>query len=139
MSYMPPKLLETKLLQFLQEDITYGDITSELIPNDPIHANIISKQEGVICGLNFAEILLKSLDVEVSSLFTDGDTIRTGDIILQLSGPSHAILTSERTILNLLMRLSGIATKTRRCVNQLKQTGQNIILASTYRIGFILR
>jgi nicotinate-nucleotide pyrophosphorylase (carboxylating) len=128
---MPPKLLETKLLQFLQEDINYGDLTSELVPNIPIHANIISKQEGVICGLAFAEILLKSLDVEVSSLFSDGDTIRTGDIILQLSGLSRAILASERTILNLLMRLSGIATQTRKLVDRLKQTGQNTIIAST--------
>lgn len=131
MSYMPPKLLETKLLQFLKEDISYGDLTSDLVPNIPIHANIISKQEGVICGLNFAEILLESLDVEVSSLFSDGDTIRLGDIILQLRGLSRAILASERTILNLLMRLSGIATQTRKLVDRLKQTGQNTIIAST--------
>ncbi|MHA2202100.1 MAG: carboxylating nicotinate-nucleotide diphosphorylase [Candidatus Hodarchaeales archaeon] len=131
MSYMPPKLLETKLLQFLEEDMNYGDITSDLVPNIPIHANIISKQEGVICGLNFAEILLKSLGVDVSSLFTDGDTIRTGDIILQLRGYSRAILASERTILNILMRLSGIASQTRKLVERLKQTNQNIKVAST--------
>ncbi|MFX0123329.1 MAG: carboxylating nicotinate-nucleotide diphosphorylase [Candidatus Hodarchaeota archaeon] len=131
MSYMPPKLLEIKLLQFLQEDINYGDSTSDLVPNVPIHANIISKQDGVICGLKFVEILLKSLNVEVSSLFSDGDRIRRGDIILQLRGFSRAILASERTILNLLMHLSGIATQTRRIVDRLKHTYQNIIIAST--------
>ncbi|UCG00388.1 MAG: carboxylating nicotinate-nucleotide diphosphorylase [Candidatus Heimdallarchaeota archaeon] len=131
MSYMPPKLLETKLLQFLEEDINYGDLSSDLVPNVPIHANIVSKQEGVICGLNFAEILLKSLNVEVSSLFSDGDTIRTGDIILQLRGLSRVILASERTILNILMRLSGIATQTRRLVAKIKQAGQKTVIAST--------
>ncbi|MFX1504721.1 MAG: carboxylating nicotinate-nucleotide diphosphorylase [Promethearchaeota archaeon] len=131
MSYVPTKLLEKRLLSFLKEDINYGDITSDLVPNIPIHANIISKQEGVVCGLYFAEILLKSLDVEVSSLFSDGDVVRMGDIVLQLRGLSRAILTSERTILNLLMRLSGIATQTQNLVNKLKQIDQRIVLAST--------
>jgi nicotinate-nucleotide pyrophosphorylase (carboxylating) len=131
MSYMPKKLLEKKLLSFLTEDINYGDLTSELVPNIPIHANIISKQEGVVCGLDFAEILLKSLDVEVSSLFSDGDVVRKGDIVLQLRGLSRAILTSERTILNLLMRLSGIATQTQNLVNRIEQVNNRIILAAT--------
>ncbi len=131
MSYIPPKLLEQKLLQFLQEDIEYGDITSELVPNIPVHANLISKQEGFLCGLVFVKILLESLGVEVSSFFKDGDAIRKGDIILQLKGLSQPILVSERTILNLLMRLSGIATQTQKLVDRVKQSGQDIIIAST--------
>ena len=131
MSYMPTKLLEKRLLNFLKEDINYGDPTSDLVPNIPVHANIISKKEGVVCGLNFAEILLESLDVEVSSLFSDGDVVRAGDIVLQLRGLSRAILTSERTVLNLLMRLSGIATQTQNLVERIKQMNQSIILAST--------
>lgn len=128
---MPTKLLEKRLLNFLKEDINYGDPTSDLVPNIPVHANIISKKEGVVCGLNFAEILLESLDVEVSSLFSDGDVVRAGDIVLQLRGLSRAILTSERTVLNLLMRLSGIATQTQNLVERIKQMNQSIILAST--------
>ncbi|UCG89547.1 MAG: nicotinate-nucleotide diphosphorylase (carboxylating), partial [Candidatus Heimdallarchaeota archaeon] len=113
MSFIPPKILEQKLIQLLQEDIEYGDITSELVPNIPVHANLVSNQEGILCGLFFSKILLESLNVEVSTLFKDGDTIRNGDIILQLRGLSRAILVSERTILNLMMHLSGIATQTR--------------------------
>ncbi len=131
MSYIPPKLLEKKILQFLQEDIEYGDITGELVPNIPVHANLISKREGILCGLIFAKILLESLGVEVSTLFKDGDTIRKGDVILQLRGLSRAILVSERTILNLLMHLSGIATQTRKLVDRVKQSGQDIKIAST--------
>ncbi len=131
MSFKPTKLLEQKLLQFLQEDMEYGDITSELVPNIPVHANLVSNQEGVLCGLDFAKILLESLNVEVSSLFKDGDIIRKADVILQLSGLSRAILVSERTILNLLMHLSGIATQTRKLVDKVKNSSQDIIIAST--------
>lgn len=131
MAFKPTKLLEQKLLQFLQEDMEYGDITSELVPNIPVHANLVSNQEGVLCGLDFAKILLESLNVEVSSLFKDGDIIRKADVILQLSGLSRAILVSERTILNLLMHLSGIATQTRKLVDKVKNSSQDIIIAST--------
>ncbi len=131
MSYIPDKLLEKKLTRFLEEDIDYGDITSELVPNVLVHAHIISKQKGVLCGLDFAKIVFKFLDVEVTSLFKDGDKIRKGDVILELKGLSRKILVSERTVLNLLMRLSGIATQTRKLVEKVKETGLDIIIAST--------
>lgn len=131
MSYIPPKLLEQKLLRFLSEDMEYGDITSELIPDIPVYANLITKQDGVLCGLAFSKILLKSLQIEVSSLFSDGDRIRKGDIILQLNGYSRAIFASERTVLNLLMHLSGIATFTRKMVDKVAGSGLDIIIAST--------
>ncbi|MFX1282325.1 MAG: carboxylating nicotinate-nucleotide diphosphorylase [Promethearchaeota archaeon] len=131
MSFIPPKLLEQRLLQFLQEDIQYGDITSELVPNIQVHANLVSNQEGVLCGLDFAKIILESLNIEVSSLFKDGDIIRNGDVILQLRGLSRAILVSERTILNLMMRLSGIATQTRNLVEKVEKSGHAIRIAST--------
>ncbi|MFX0120900.1 MAG: carboxylating nicotinate-nucleotide diphosphorylase [Candidatus Hodarchaeota archaeon] len=131
MSYLPSKLLEKRLIQFLQEDMEYGDITSNLIPNIQVQANVISKEEGILCGLDFTKILLRFLDIEVSSLFNDGDVIRKGDIIMQLRGLSRDILVSERTILNLLMRLSGIATQTRKLVDRVKNLGHDIIIAST--------
>ncbi len=131
MSYIPQKLLEKKLIQFLEEDVDYGDITSELVPNVLVHANIISKEEGVLCGLDFAKIIFKFLDVEIKSSFKDGDRIKKGVVILELKGLSRNILVSERTILNLLMRLSGIATKTRRLVDKVNETGLDIIITST--------
>ena len=131
MSYIPPKLLEKKLTRFLEEDIDYGDITSDLVPNVLVRANIIAKQTGILCGLDFVKIILKFLDVGFKSLFKDGDNIRKGDVILELNGLSIKILVSERTILNLLMRLSGIATQTRKLVDKVKETNLDIIIAST--------
>ncbi|MFX0181710.1 MAG: carboxylating nicotinate-nucleotide diphosphorylase, partial [Candidatus Hodarchaeota archaeon] len=131
MAYIPVKLLEQKLLNFLQEDIEYGDITSELIPNVPVQAIVFAKQEGVLCGITFVKILLESLGIKILNSCKDGNTIKPGDIILELEGSSREILVSERTVLNLLMRLSGIATKTQKIVNKVKETKQNIIIAST--------
>lgn len=131
MSYIPSKLLEQRLFQFLQEDTHYGDITSDLVPNVHVKANVISKQEGILCGLKFVKILLKSLNVEVSTSFKDGETIKEGDVILQLQGLSRTILASERTILNLLMRLSGISTQTRKLVDKVNNSSQKVIIAST--------
>ncbi|MFX0170367.1 MAG: carboxylating nicotinate-nucleotide diphosphorylase [Candidatus Hodarchaeota archaeon] len=131
MAYIPVKVLEQKLLNFLQEDIEYGDITSELIPNIPVQAIVVAKQEGFLCGIVFVKILLESLGITVLDYFKDGSTIKKGDIILQLEGSSREILISERTVLNLLMRLSGIATQTQKFRNMVKEAKQNIIIAST--------
>lgn len=131
MAYIPVKLLEQKLLNFLQEDIEYGDITSELIPNVPVQATVVAKQEGVLCGIIFVKILLESLGIKVLDSFKDGNTIKQGDIILQLEGLSREIVVSERTVLNLLMRLSGIATQTQKIVNTVKGAKQSITIAST--------
>ncbi len=67
MAYLPEKVLEKKLLLFLQEDINFGDITGEHVPEKDITANLIAKQHGVLCGLDFAKILLKSLDLKILS------------------------------------------------------------------------
>ncbi|MFX0151557.1 MAG: carboxylating nicotinate-nucleotide diphosphorylase [Candidatus Hodarchaeota archaeon] len=131
MAYIPVKVLEQKLLNFLQEDIEYGDITSDLIPNIQVQATIVAKQEGILCGITFVKILLESLGITVLNYFKDGQTIKPGDIILQLKGSSREILVSERTVLNLLMRLSGIATQTQKFGNKVKNAKQNIVIAST--------
>jgi len=131
MAYIPQKLLEQKLIQYLQEDIDFGDITCELIPNIPIHAEIVAKQQGVLCGIHFAKILLKSLGIEIISSLQDGDPIKIGDCVLQIKGMSHEILLSERTVLNLVMHLSGIATRTQRITEKVNQSKQKIIIAAT--------
>lgn len=131
MAYIPKKLIEQKLIQFLKEDIDYGDITNELVPNIPVIANLIAKQDGIVCGVKFVKILLEVLGIHVNCLLKDGESIKTGDIVLELRGKSKPILTSERTILNLVMHLSGIATQTRMFVKKIEQSGLDIIIAAT--------
>jgi nicotinate-nucleotide pyrophosphorylase (carboxylating) len=131
MAFIPKKLIEKKLLEFLDEDIEYGDITADLVPDIPVIANLIAKQGGILCGIKFAKILFEALNIDVESFFDDGKLVEKEDIVLKLKGSSQTILTAERTALNLVMRLSGIATLTRNYVERVEQSGLDIIIAAT--------
>ena len=131
LSYLPEKMLEKMLLLFLQEDIGFGDITGEVVPEKNVTALLFAKQHGILCGLDFARILLKSLDLKCHSDKKDGDIIAPKDLILTVEGNSKLILIVERTILNLLMRLSGITTQTKTLVDIVKKADKPIVIAST--------
>ncbi len=131
LAYVPEKLLEKKLLLFLQEDIDFGDITVEYVPEKDVVAYLFAKQPGVLCGLDFTKILLKYLGLKSYSEKKDGDLIVPKDLILTIEGSSKLILVVERTILNLLMRLSGISTQTKTLVDIVKKFNKQIVIAST--------
>ncbi|WP_425447801.1 carboxylating nicotinate-nucleotide diphosphorylase [Dethiothermospora halolimnae] len=99
----------------LIEDMNNGDITTDnLIDDDHISkGEILAKEEGVIAGLNFTETTFKLLDdgLEFIKLINDGDKVKKGDIIAKVAGKTKAILSGERTALNILQRMSAIATK----------------------------
>jgi len=102
----------------LAEDLGPGDITSEcFIPVDHHStARIIAKENAILAGTEVAAEVFRQVDptIEVTLLKSDSDTISPGDLILTATGPSRALLSAERTALNFLQRLSGIATLTRR-------------------------
>tara|TARA_B100000902_G_scaffold369131_1_gene393056 strand:- start:1012 stop:1911 length:900 start_codon:yes stop_codon:yes gene_type:complete len=102
------------------------DITSTLTLTEKLQAEaqIISRQDGVIVGLEIARSTFDHLDPEIdfSPHKIDGDFVRSGDIVATLKGNAHPILTAERTALNFIQRLSGIATKTHSFVNAIKGT-----------------
>jgi len=108
----------------LKEDINTGDLTTDnLIPdNINVTANLKVKANGIIAGLSVAEVVLKLLDPEIiwEPLMDDGDKVESGKIIANFNGSYKAILTGERTVLNFLQRISGIATQTNKYVNVLK-------------------
>ena len=131
LAYVPEKLLEKKLLLFLQEDIDFGDITVENVPEKDVVAHLFAKQPGVLCGLDFTKILLQYLGLKSYSEKKDGDLIVPKDLILTIEGSSKLILVVERTILNLLMRLSGISTQTKTLVDIVKKFNKQIVIAST--------
>ena len=106
--------IKGKLKEFLSEDLQFGDITSQLIPSDATgKGKIIARMPGIICGLEEIYILYEMVGCEVSFIKQDGDIVKSGDIVAKVSGPLRAILLAERCALNLLMHLSGVATKTR--------------------------
>jgi nicotinate-nucleotide pyrophosphorylase (carboxylating) len=105
----------------LEEDIGPGDITSEaVVPMDlDVRAFILAKEEGIICGLEVAKMVFKTLEPKITfkKLVEDGEKIRAGKKIAEISGNARKILSAERTALNFLQRLSGIATLTNEFVN----------------------
>ena len=108
----------------LDEDMPFGDITTEYtVPADRIsEGRLIAKEDGVIAGLPvFTRVFeLIDPDVEIELLKADGDKVYKGDLIATLKGPSRAILKGERVGLNLVQRMSGTATLTRRFVDLVK-------------------
>ena len=121
------------IINTLKEDITSEDVsTNAVMPEDKQgRADLICKQDGVICGLDVFERTFKLLD-ETSRFeanFKDGDYVKKGDLLGVIYGDVKAILSGERTALNYLQRMSGIATVTREYVNELE--GYKTILLDT--------
>jgi nicotinate-nucleotide pyrophosphorylase (carboxylating) len=131
MAYLPPKLLEKKLLQFLQEDLEFGDVTTEITPDVIVKADLIAKEHGFACGIEFARILVNAVGLEIETNKKDGEQIDNGEIILTIIGRSRKILVVERTLLNIIMRLSGITTQTKNLVNMISKSKLSIKIAST--------
>ena len=108
----------------LQEDMPEGDITSENIvrPDSISRALIVAKEEGILAGIYVAERVIKTIDptVTFSIHLKDGKKIKTGDRIATLRGRAISLLKGERTALNFLQRMSGIATTTNQYVKVLK-------------------
>jgi nicotinate-nucleotide pyrophosphorylase (carboxylating) len=121
----------------LAEDIGTGDITTLLtVPDDSIsRAEIIAKEDGVIAGLQVATVVLREVgrayasagQVSLTSAKADGDPVCAGDKVALIAGPTRVILTAERTLLNFMQRMSGIATKTARLVELVKHTNAQLV------------
>lgn len=109
---------------WLQEDIGYGDVTSRAtIPAGHQSVGIIHvKDTGTIAGLAIAELVFKLVDpsLKFTALKQDADLVEYGTVVAQVEGSTHSILTGERLALNLMQRMSGIATVTRQYVNLLE-------------------
>lgn len=102
---------------FLKADVGRGDVTTELtVPDTDGTAYVTCEQDAVVAGMRVVEDLLESAGVSVSALCKDGDRVRAGSRVLSLAGPLASIITAERTALNILMRMSGVATLTAEAV-----------------------
>jgi nicotinate-nucleotide pyrophosphorylase (carboxylating) len=123
--------LERLAYAALAEDVGEGDVTTEAtIDADASgEAELVLKEPGVVCGLDVAEAVFRALDAELrfERLVENGTLVGSATAVARVSGPLRAILTGERTALNFLGRLSGIATLTRRYVDAVAGTGAAIL------------
>ncbi len=114
--------IDDVILLALKEDMNYGDITTDiLITNEQISkAKLIAKEKGVIAGCEIFQRVFKLLNGTIEIIFykNDGDYVQIGDVLGEISGQTKAILKAERTALNIIQRLSGIATMTNDLVRE---------------------
>ncbi|MEW6515685.1 MAG: carboxylating nicotinate-nucleotide diphosphorylase [candidate division FCPU426 bacterium] len=132
MTPKPPAVSEIRRVvrQALQEDVGPGDCTTRAIvrPGDRLQAVVYAQARGVLAGVPMVREVYRQLDrrVRVQAFKTDGSSVKPGDRLLRLQGPAGPILTGERTALNFLGCLSGIATQTATYVRALKGTGTQV-------------
>jgi len=131
--------IKKELLRFVSEDIQSGDITSVLLPKKNIKAKIISREDGILAGVRFAREIFRLKGCRVRIIKKDGAKVKSNQTILQVSGDAKAVLSCERTVLNLLARMSGIATQTSLLVSKIRKINRKTKLYSTRKTAPGLR
>jgi nicotinate-nucleotide pyrophosphorylase (carboxylating) len=125
------KQIEAIIDLALLEDIRSGDVTTEAVyyDNEKASARFVSKQAGVVAGLQVVQMVVDviSEDIELNWNVDDGDVIVSGQTLGSIKGPAGAILIAERTMLNFLQRMSGIATSVREFVDLIEHTETHIL------------
>ena len=110
--------IEEHVKQALQEDIGFGDITTDYLTDeeDKMSCTLNTRVDGIFCGRDVFEAVFKILSdkVDIKFYFKDGDEIKKGDKIADIEGPARYVLMGERTALNYIQRMSGIATETNK-------------------------
>jgi len=129
--HLSQRMLSDFAGRFLDEDIGFGDITTmAVVPAQAQgHGRLLAKAPLVLAGLEVAQAVFLTADHRISlqSTVKDGDWLEPGTVFADLHGPAQALLTAERVALNLLQRLSGVATLTRRYVEAIQHTSARVI------------
>ena len=128
------------LLRFIREDAPWGDVTSEtVVPDVTCRAVVRAKSQGIVAGLSEARRLFEHFGVTVRERSADGRAVAPGTVLLDLDGPARAILLVERTALNIIGRMSGIATRTREAVKAVRAVSPDVRVAATRKTAPGLR
>ena len=123
--------IEEHVKEALKEDIGFEDITTDNLTdeNDTMTVYLNTRVDGVFCGRDVFEAVFKILsdNVKVTFFAKDGDVIKKGNKLAEISGSARAILTGERTALNYVQRMSGIATESRRYQDAIREFGVRMV------------
>ena len=122
--------IERNVAAALAEDIDTGDLTAQLVPADGVaRATIISREDAILCGTAWFERCFRRIDpgIRVDWKAADGDRVSPDQIVCEVSGPARALLTGERSALNFLQLLSGVATKARQYADLVAGTRAQVV------------
>jgi len=135
--FLPKRVLEEKIRKFLEEDVGQGDITTALAVSSGtiVEAEVVAKEAGVIAGIEEVLTFLESLKLQAEALVTDGSKIERKTTIMKIVGDARTLLSTERTLLNLLTRMSGIATATNRLIKKVRGAGYKTRIACTRKVA----
>lgn len=128
-----------QLERFLAEDIKSGDITSKLLVRKKITATIVSRENGIVAGVSYAKEIFSSRGCKVVIHKKDGQAVISDQKIMTISGDTYQILSCERTALNLMSRMSGIANQTNQYVKKIHSANPIVELYSTRKTAPGLR
>jgi len=125
--------VEERLREFLKEDIGWGDITSEALIDDGQMAKgrLYFREDGVAAGLDEVATIFRILGCEVNAIMSDGSSVSRDQTLMEINGPAKALLAGERTALNILGRMAGIATTVSKIAAQVSKVNQSTKVAAT--------
>jgi len=131
--FLPKKILEERFRKFVEEDVGHGDVTTfYTVPHATVvEAEVIAKEKGVVAGVEEALIFAETFGLKAKALARDGSKTKPSTKIIYFEGDAATLLAIERTLLNLLSRMSGIATHTNRLVEEIRRAGYRTAVAAT--------
>ena len=123
------KVLRQIVKMALSEDIGAGDLSSSLLDDNVINAEIICREKAIICGIDYSELCFATLDpdIAINWKIKEGEEATPNAVICDLKGKSQAIISAERTALNFLQTLSATATQTKHLVDMIKHTNAKLL------------
>lgn len=120
------------LKRFLDEDVGSGDATTNIfVPDIDGRASVICEENAIVAGLEEASEIFRLLNVDSELLVSDGDSVKKDTRVMNLRGPLKGIVTGERTALNFLMKMSGIATETNLLTQRIRAIDPDLLVAGT--------
>ncbi len=128
--YLNDSEIERNVAAALSEDVGSGDLTAQLVPAGRIaRATIVSREHAVLCGSAWFERCFRKLDatIEIAWRVRDGERLSPGQTVCEIAGPARALLTGERTALNFLQMLSGVASKARQYADAVAGTKAQVV------------
>jgi nicotinate-nucleotide pyrophosphorylase (carboxylating) len=126
-------IMRQELARLVYEDIGFEDLTTQALipPSMRIRARVVAQEEGIVAGLQLAVSIFKEFSIQTILKKQDGDRVSPQEVLMELEGEARSILSVERTALNLLMRMSGIATLTHHLVKKVREINPTLIIAGT--------